>query len=595
MNTTNTSKKAATLLIGLILAGLPTHTNAQSGACVTQRYTGSTYINTTVAAGCDVTLDDASGSIRVGPTGVWTIYGALNINQGLLVVEAGGVLNVYGNVNHVNNMAVLPGAIVNYYGESWTNGLTAAVWDNGTASNPDGIPGGNINFIAPRPAISASFLTAQSALSSYNSGSFAQVLIGANVPMDIALHIQNSNNVNLSTSPTRIEGSLVFDVDDGHVRADGVNLIFTTNGIVTGYNENRYVVTDGPGHVTKENFTNNFIFPVGFAESDYTPASINNTISNTFSVSVSDYATSNSVEVGANGINRTWNIYATSATGNATINLQHNISTNQANFITLSNFVTRWSALVNNNTGDNLFSGTGWQSNTLGAGTLTGSLTVGTPIVNASERSRVYTDFATGPTDPISFYSKSSDILNPLPVTFINVSAGYGTDNSPIIKWRVGTELDVSHYNIERSATGSSFDVAGTIKASGLSDYSFKDQGLTGRQSRLFYRVRSVDIDGSINISKTVRLDAELVRGIELFPQPFRSQLFLRISSDKTQDIDFVLFDASGRELQRKKIVVNNGSSIYTMDNLEKLMPGIYNLRIQYADGRTDSRKLIKQ
>lgn len=235
------------------------------------------------------------------------------------------------------------------------------------------------------------------------------------------------------------------------------DLRFGSTATQTGYDVNSYAVTNGTGHVVKDSYTGSWVYPVGRAENDYTPAAINNATANGMHVLVQDYATSASAEGGTNGINRTWNIYADNAAGNSTINLQHNLVTNQTDFDNAACFVTRHGATAPNTSGQSTQSTTAWQSNTPGAGSASGSLTTGTPIAGASERSLAYTSFATSATPATAFFSKTSNSVTPLglapnlaPTISFLPSSIIGTQNVNVI-------VNVSEFN--DVATGGTISV----------------------------------------------------------------------------------------------------------------------------------------
>jgi hypothetical protein len=303
---------------------------------------------------------------------------------------------------------------------------------------------------------------------------------------------------------------------------------FAASATETGYRETRFAVTNGTGHVVKDSYTGNWIFPVGIAEGDYTPTAINNTSANGMHVLVQDYATSASVEAGANGMNRTWNIYADNAAGNSTLNLEHNLSTNQANFNNNSYFITRWSSTTPNTTGQTTLSTSAWQSNNLGAGTTTGSLTSGAAIANASERTLAYTNFATGAGDPIAFYSKSSNPVTPLPVQLLSFT-GQSHECVIALSWNTATEISLAEFQVQYSKDGLQFSTIGSMAPRGggsVYHFDFRQPA----QGKGYYRLQMQDINGAISYSGIVSLysDCAGTADITLAPNPTSGIAYLR-------------------------------------------------------------------
>ena len=82
------------------------------------------------------------------------------------------------------------------------------------------------------------------------------------------------------------------------------------------------------------------------------------------------------------------------------------------------------------------------------------------------------------------------------------------------VDWSTYDEMNVDHFEIERSQNGQQIATAGTINAngngnSGKTDYNWVDPSpLTGTS---FYRIKEVDIDGESKYSSVVRIDFDQV------------------------------------------------------------------------------------
>lgn len=124
-------------------------------------------------------------------------------------------------------------------------------------------------------------------------------------------------------------------IDGADVILNGHDLAFGSNGKITGYSADRMVVTENSvvGHMVKEYAgTGSFVFPIGIAERDYTPATLTTKSSGKMFVSVQDYASSELGGIKPNtGMDRTWHIYA-DAPVRADVTLQHNQNTNESLF-----------------------------------------------------------------------------------------------------------------------------------------------------------------------------------------------------------------------------------------------------------------------
>jgi hypothetical protein len=332
-------------------------------------------------------------------------------------------------------------------------------------------------------------------------------------PSLLGMEVNNAAGVSLTGHATRVTNTVAFT--NGHIFLNEQDLILDNDAVFTGYNENKYAVTNSTstnGHVVKEGYSSAFEFPVGRAVSDYTPATITPSATNSIHVLVQSYATSAANEAGSNGMQRTWNIYGGSSTV-ANISLQHNSVTNQSNFTDASHFVTRWSNINPNGTGDNSLSETSWQSNTFGAG-VSGS------IAGSSIRSRDYTDLATSAISETAYYSKSSNQIHPLPVKLISTAVTVANCNV-VYNWKVGEE-SIGEYKVQHSSDGRLFETLGIVRQKGNnSEYNYVHTN--AGDGKHMYRLEIVGQNGGITYSGTSAATVSCkgdVSSITLSPNP---------------------------------------------------------------------------
>ncbi len=109
-----------------------------------------------------------------------------------------------------------------------------------------------------------------------------------------------------------------------------------------------------------------------------------------------------------------------------------------------------------------------------------------------------------------------------LPVNIINLKA-YRSGPSVIVDWTSLNEVNVDHYEVERSATANQFSTLGSVKrknTGGSIDYRYTDlQPLNGNN---FYRIKAVDQDGMVTYSHVVSLNISGTAkpAITVYPNP---------------------------------------------------------------------------
>ena len=101
-------------------------------------------------------------------------------------------------------------------------------------------------------------------------------------------------------------------------------------------------------------------------------------------------------------------------------------------------------------------------------------------------------------------YSRDTVYISvvPLPVVIMNyeLRINNGIQNTVENVWVTSTEINVSHFNVQRSTDGITFYTIGKINAKGASKYSFIDN--TNHTGVVYYRLEMVDKNGSKTYSE---------------------------------------------------------------------------------------------
>lgn len=164
------------------------------------------------------------------------------------------------------------------------------------------------------------------------------------------------------------------------------------------------------------------------------------------------------------------------------------------------------------------------------------------------------------------------------------------------LQWEVTNAINNNYFEIEQSADGMHFAVAGTVQnnegvshAPGNLSYTFSVAALSG--SVVYYRLKQADLDGKYALSKTIRLaPRNSVAGLYLQVNPVTDELVL-VNSRQILIKRLVVTDMSGRIVSDAAI---NSNSWVIRSATRNLLPGYYLLRISGADGNS-SLPLIKK
>lgn len=182
-----------------------------------------------------------------------------------------------------------------------------------------------------------------------------------------------------------------------------------------------------------------------------------------------------------------------------------------------------------------------------------------------------------------SFYFGAASLA--LPVDLLSFSANYKNQVS-YLNWETENEVNAAYFIIERSIANSVYEAIGTVMTKGTSgekvNYSFDDdQAATLGVSRLYYRLRITDKDGSYSYSNivAVNIPISLITRITVFPNPTDKQSIAVIGSPKDQRIKWQLIDLTGRVVMSNDIAIKKGDTRITLD-MNKLKSGTYYLKV---------------
>lgn len=188
---------------------------------------------------------------------------------------------------------------------------------------------------------------------------------------------------------------------------------------------------------------------------------------------------------------------------------------------------------------------------------------------------------------------------DPLPLTLLSFTAQLSATNVVNLKWETVTEINVSHFEIEKSTDGINFVNAGIVSAKGntedITRYGMNDLINSNKSALYYYRLRSVDIDGKNELSATriIRISGQQENfSIITYPNPVSNEVRITLPTLwQNKKIVYEIFNASGKIVKRTETA--NSSQTEVM-NVSILAPGFYIVRATY-NGQTAQQKIIKQ
>jgi hypothetical protein len=189
--------------------------------------------------------------------------------------------------------------------------------------------------------------------------------------------------------------------------------------------------------------------------------------------------------------------------------------------------------------------------------------------------------------------------VSPLPVKLTSFTAMLN-NNKVDLKWATASEINASHFMVEKSTDGVNFSEAGMVFATGnaadKADYSLSDNVNMNQAGVIYYRLRSVDIDGKNELSATriIRIGKQADKNISIltYPNPVSNEIRITIPANwQNKKVLYEIFNAAGRTT--KRIETANSSQTETI-NVSSMATGFYIVRVNF-EGQTAQQKIIKQ
>ncbi len=160
-----------------------------------------------------------------------------------------------------------------------------------------------------------------------------------------------------------------------------------------------------------------------------------------------------------------------------------------------------------------------------------------------------------------------------LPVKIKSYELKLTNEKQVLNLWTTSSEINTSHFNIQKSFDGRSFENIGKVNAVGTYLYSFKDDNASNNLStKNYYRLEVVDYDGSKNYTEIKVIS--LLKGksnFSFYPNPAKA--FIVVESKNVDLINII--DIYGRTVKQM-----NNVSEQQIINTTQLAKGFYFLQV---------------
>jgi hypothetical protein len=195
------------------------------------------------------------------------------------------------------------------------------------------------------------------------------------------------------------------------------------------------------------------------------------------------------------------------------------------------------------------------------------------------------------------YYSYITDTTGTVPVELLSFSASLAA-NVVTLNWSTATELNNQGFEIERSPDKTNWRTIGFREGIGTTSepqhYSYSDNLSDIGSSKLYYRLKQIDFDGSFEYSDIVELEItpSVFSLSQNYPNPFNPVTKIKYSIPQSSNVVVKVFDVLGDEVTT---LVNEQKQAGTYElawNGENVPSGVYFYQLK-AGSFIKTKKMI--
>jgi endonuclease I len=159
------------------------------------------------------------------------------------------------------------------------------------------------------------------------------------------------------------------------------------------------------------------------------------------------------------------------------------------------------------------------------------------------------------------------------------------------LNWQIANEINLSHYEVERSFNGENFSSIATVKATQKTNYSFTDNIENTRGRRIFYRLKKVENNGGFGYSEIFTVHIPLNIKYTVYPNPTKDFVVVNFNETISKTYNYFIKDIAGRLVANKQQTSNNGKLFIDVAKLQK---GVYFLSIVFNNELLTSKVVVE-
>lgn len=190
-------------------------------------------------------------------------------------------------------------------------------------------------------------------------------------------------------------------------------------------------------------------------------------------------------------------------------------------------------------------------------------------------------------------------LIIPLPIELLSFTA-LAVKKEILLSWVTSSEIDASHFEVERSGENLVFEYLDELDAIGNSNeetnYELLDHSPLKGVS--YYRLKQIDNNGEFKYSKIIAVNFkkkdEHKPNLLIYPNPIIDKTTLQFNNFTDKEIVFSVYTVSGILILQQTINLSNGNGVYEFILPTRMVSGSYIITVEGLETKAKvSRKLI--
>ena len=178
--------------------------------------------------------------------------------------------------------------------------------------------------------------------------------------------------------------------------------------------------------------------------------------------------------------------------------------------------------------------------------------------------------------------------VTPLPVELLSFKPNC-INNQTVLKWATASEINNSHFEIQHSTDGETWNTIDSVEGAGNSvveiNYQYLVENPNTYQEFDYYRLKQVDYDGTYDYSKIEACNCNGgIEITELYPNPSHGEVNIIINSSEESPLSLKIYDAVGKLVLDDVVNLHQGTNF--INNFIQVENGKYFISANLSNGK---------